>query len=171
MCKVLLSDIYHVQKFEYYLESNGSATCSQEARSFSGSWWKLGPYITRLEYNLATCSLLDVYCPDVMKFTHLVLTVVNWILDNSRLSPTGNLKSEHVNSNCPIRPTHIANARHDEDRTVLSCLVWRCELSRPDSQTGAFCVRSVSECVGRRSATAGRTLPQNALVRRSIYTA
>jgi len=36
-----------------------------------------------------------------------------------------------------------------------------------DSQTGAFCVWSVSECVGRRSATAGRTRTQNALVRRS----
>ena len=53
-------------------------------------------------------------------------------------------------------------ARHDTDRTVSSCLVWRCELSRPDSQTGAFCVWSVSECVRRRS--------QNALVRRSIHT-
>ena len=49
--------------------------------------------------------------------------------------------------------------------------MWRCELSRPDSQTGAFCVRSVSECVRRRSATAGRTPTQNALVRRSVHTA
>jgi len=63
------------------------------------------------------------------------------------------------------------HARHDTDMTVLSCLVWRCELSRPDSQTGAFCVRSVSERVRRRSATAGRTPPQNALVRRSVHTA
>jgi len=51
------------------------------------------------------------------------------------------------------------------------CLVWWCELSRPDSQTGAFCVWSASECVGRRSATAGRTPTQNALVRRSVHTA
>jgi len=55
--------------------------------------------------------------------------------------------------------------------TVLSCLVWRCELSWPDSQTGAFCVWSVPQCVGRRSATAGRTPTQNALARRSIHTA
>jgi len=55
--------------------------------------------------------------------------------------------------------------------TVLSCLVWWCELSRPDRQTGAFFVWSVSECVGRRSATAGRTPTQNALARRSIHTA
>ena len=33
------------------------------------------------------------------------------------------------------------HTRHDTDRTVLWCLVWRCELSRPE--------RSVSECVGR----------------------
>jgi len=59
------------------------------------------------------------------------------------------------------------HARHDTDRTVLSCLVWRCELSRPDRHTGAFCVWSASECVGRRSATAGCTPTQNALVRRS----
>jgi len=43
-------------------------------------------------------------------------------------------------------------------------------LSRPDRQTGAFCVWSVSECVRRRSATAGRTPTQNALVQRSVYT-
>jgi len=30
---------------------------------------------------------------------------VNWIPDNSRLSLTENLKSEHVNSNCPIHTT------------------------------------------------------------------
>ena len=41
---------------------------------------------------------------------------VNWIPDNSRLSPTENLKSKHVYSNCPI------HTRHDTDRTVLSCL-------------------------------------------------
>jgi len=41
------------------------------------------------------------------------------------------------------------HAIHDTDRTVLSCLVWRCELSRLDRQTGAFCVWSVSECVMR----------------------
>ena len=39
--------------------------------------------------------------------------------------------------------------RHDTDGTVLSCLVWRCEKSRPDRHTGAFCVGSASECVGR----------------------
>ena len=38
------------------------------------------------------------------------------------------------------------HSRHDTDRTVLSCLVWRCVWSRPDCQTGAFCVWSASEC-------------------------
>ena len=33
-------------------------------------------------------------------------------------------------------------------------------MSRPDSQTGAFCVGSALECVGRRSATAERTPTQ-----------
>ena len=38
---------------------------------------------------------------------------VNWIPDNSRLSPTVNLKSEHVSSNCPI---HAATPdRHRQD--------------------------------------------------------
>ena len=53
----------------------------------------------------------------------------------------------------------------------MSCLVWPCELSLLDRQTGAFCVLSASECVRLRSATAGRTLTQNALVRRTIHTA
>ena len=44
------------------------------------------------------------------------------------------------------------------------CMAWRCELSRLGRQTDAFCVWSVSECVGRRSATAGRTPTQNTLV-------
>jgi len=49
---------------------------------------------------------------------------VNWILDNSRQSPTENMKSEHVNSNCPI---HIATPdRHRQDCFVVSDE--RCEL-------------------------------------------
>ena len=63
------------------------------------------------------------------------------------------------------------HARHDTDRTVLSCLVWRCELSRPDRQTGAFSLVRVGVYWAARSATAGRTPTQNALVRPSIDTA
>jgi len=54
--------------------------------------------------------------------------------------------------------------------SVLSCPVWWCELSRPDRQTGVFYVWSASECVGRRSATAGRTPTQNALVGQIQFT-
>jgi len=43
-------------------------------------------------------------------------------------------------------------------------------LSRPDSQTGAFSVWSLWECVRQRNATAGHISTQNALVRQSIYT-
>ena len=46
--------------------------------------------------------------------------------DNSRLSPTENLKSEHVQSNCSV---HIATP--DTTQTGPSCCVWRawrCEL-------------------------------------------
>jgi len=84
------------------------------------------------------------------------LGCVNWIPDNSRLSPTENLQHEHVRSNRPHRHT-----RHDTDKTVLSRLVWRCEPSPPDK-----CVqrRSVSGSAGTAGATAGRTPTQNALV-------
>jgi len=46
---------------------------------------------------------------------------VNWIPDNSRLSPTENLylKSEHVQSNCPIH-----TAAPDTTQTGLFCRVW-----------------------------------------------
>ena len=45
-----------------------------------------------------------------------------------------------------LRASSHRHARHDTDRTVLLCLVWPCELSRPTA--GAFCVWSVSECRG-----------------------
>ena len=44
---------------------------------------------------------------------------VNWIPDNPRLSPTENLKSEHVDSNCPIH-----TATPDTTETGLSRRVW-----------------------------------------------
>jgi len=51
--------------------------------------------------------------------------------------------------------------------TALSCLLWRCELSRPDRPTSAFCVGSASS--GRTgSACAARHTPTlNVLVGRS----
>jgi len=72
---------------------------------------------------------------------------VNWIPDNSRLSPTENLKSERVNSSCPILTATPDTTQ--TDRTVSSCLVWRCELSRLDRQTCAFCDRRTHSDAGR----------------------
>jgi len=45
---------------------------------------------------------------------------VNWIPDNSGLSPTESLKSKQVNSNCPIH-----TATPDTTETGLFCCVWR----------------------------------------------
>jgi len=47
--------------------------------------------------------LIHTATPDMTKLSSLCRVRfggVNWITDNSRLSPTENLKSEHVNSNC-----------------------------------------------------------------------
>jgi len=70
---------------------------------------------------------------------------------NSRLSQAENLKSEHVESSLPM------HTRHDTDRTVLSCLVWRCKLSRPDRPISAFSVGV------RRAAQALPVRPPDAL--------
>ena len=46
--------------------------------------------------------LIHTATPDTTKLSCLCLVrlgAVNWIADNSRLSPTENLMSEHVNSN------------------------------------------------------------------------
>ena len=51
---------------------------------------------------------------------------------------------------------------HDTDKTVLSYLVWRCELSRPDSPTSAF---SVGVC---RAAQALPVRPPNLVGIRKI---
>jgi len=74
---------------------------------------------------------------------------VNRILDNSRLSLTENLKTEHVQSN---RPIHTGTP--DTIQTGPSCR----EFSRPDRPTSAF---SVSGSAGIVGATAGRTPTQN----------
>jgi len=65
----------------------------------------------------------------------------------------------------------IHTATPDSTQTGLYCRVWCGGVtSRLDRHTGAFCVWSVSECVGRRSATAGRTPTQNALVGPTEFT-
>ena len=89
---------------------------------------------------LCQLKLIHIATPDTTKLSRLCCIRfggVNWIPDNSRLSPTENLKPEHVQSN---RPIHIATP--DTTQTGPSCrvLVWRCELSRPDCPTSAFSV-------------------------------
>ena len=51
------------------------------------------------------------------------------------------------------------HARQDTHGTVSSCLVRRCELSRPDRQTGAFCVGvcRAAQCDRRTHSDAERT--------------
>jgi len=86
-------------------------------------------------YNL---KLIYTATPDATKLSCLCrvrFRGLNWIHDNSRVSSTENLKSEHT---LAVLSNSHRHARYDSDRTVLSCLVWRCELSRPDSQTRAF---------------------------------
>jgi len=54
------------------------------------------------------------------------------------------------------------HARHDgADRTVLSCLVWQCELSRPDCPRSAICVKvcRAAQCDLRTHSNAERTCP------------
>ena len=77
------------------------------------------------------------------------LTQVDWF--RRRACCSGDRK-------CPKSPSLKLVHTATPDTTVLSCLVWRCELSRPDRPTGAFCVWSVSECV-RRSHCAARHTP------------
>ena len=72
---------------------------------------------------------------------------VNWILDNSRLSPTENLKSEHVSSNCPIH-----TATPDTTQTELFRRVWCGDVNSVGPT--ARQVRSVSGL--RPSASGGR---------------
>ena len=68
--------------------------------------------------------LIHTATPDTTKLSRLCrlrFGGVNWIPDNSKLSPTENLlKSEHVQSN---RPIHTGTP--DTTQTGPSCCVWR----------------------------------------------
>jgi len=82
----------------------------------------------------------------------------NKISDNSRLAPTENLKSEHVNSNCPIHTD-----TPDTTQTGLFCRVW-CGGVNWVGQTA----RQVS-CVSGlcRSVSGGAVRPPDTLRRRT----
>jgi len=94
------------------------------------------------EYRPGTMSLCLYY----MSVSHLP----RWCeLDSHRQLKTVVERKFEVRTRSEQSSNSHGHARHDTDKTVLSCLVWPCELSRPDRQTGAFCVGSASECVGR----------------------
>ena len=99
---------------------------------------------------------------------------VNWIPDNSRLSPTENLRSEHVNSNYPIHTTtpfvilmtntwRIKRCIIITTQTRLFCRVW-CGGVNWVGPT-ARQVRSVSALC--RSASGGAVRPLDALRHRT----
>ena len=71
--------------------------------------------------------LIHTATPDKTKLSCLCRVrfgSVNWIPDNSRLPTTGNLKSEHVKSNCPI----AHQTRHRQHCFVVVVSGGRCEL-------------------------------------------
>ena len=112
--------------------------------------------------------LIHTATPDTTKLSCLLRVPfggVNWIPDNSWLSPTETLKYEHVQS---YRPVHTATP--DMTQTGPSCCFW-CGGVNWVGQASQQ-VSSASECVGgggasTTGATAGRTATQNAPVRRS----
>jgi len=89
---------------------------------------------------------------------------MNWIPNNSRLSPI----ELEVWTRSEQSSNSRRHTRHNTDRTILSCLVWRCELSRPDRRQ----VCSALKCDGQRSVSTGHTHTptQNALFWRSSRT-
>jgi len=78
---------------------------------------------------------------------------VNWIHDNSRLSPTENL--ERVNSNCSIH-----TALPDTTHTRLFCSVWCGDVNSESA-------RQPDRCVLCRSVSGGAVRPPDALRHRT----
>jgi len=77
------------------------------------------PRRTRLRVAKKTAELIHTATADTTKLFCLCrvrFVGVNWIPDNSRLSPRENLKSEHARSN---RPIHTGTTQ-----TGPSCRVW-----------------------------------------------
>jgi len=126
------------------------------------SLWTLRVSATSTAGLQKSLKLIHTATPDTTKLSCLCRVRfggVNWIPDNTGLSPTENLKSEHVQSN---RPVHTAahQTRHRQDRLVASGVAVWIESARPPDK----CVqrRSVSGGAGTAGATAGRTPTQNA---------
>ena len=91
--------------------------------------------------------LIHTATPDTTKLSCLCRVRfggVNWIPDNSRLSPTENLKPEQVQSNSPIH-----TGTPGTTQTGPSCRVWcGCETES---------ARPPDKCVLNRSASGGRS--------------
>ena len=91
----------------------GSVPCADGSRKST---------IEHRHSTLADLKLIHTAMPDTTKLScpcRVRFGGVNWIPDNSRLSPTENLKTEHVNNNCPIH-----SATPDTTQTGLSCRVY-----------------------------------------------
>ena len=77
--------------------------------------------------------------------------------------PTAHYKtviSQSYSVLCSLELIHTGTPHTTQtDRTVLSCLLWRCELSRPDRPTSAFSVGvcRVAQCDRRTHSDAERT--------------
>jgi len=70
--------------------------------------------------------------------------------------------TKHARSVQRVKANSHRHVRHDKDGTVLSCLVWRCELSRPGRPTSVFCVGRVcraAQCDRPTRSDAERTFP------------
>jgi len=88
--------------------------------------------------------LIHTAAPDTTKLSCLCRVRfggVNWIPDNSGLSPKEKVESEHVRSNCPI---HTGTPDTTQTGAVLSCLVWRCERSTTHAGGGVIGGRAIT---------------------------
>jgi len=122
--------------------------------------WKLETFDKQLtifctRYNVDKWFLLKLIhtaLQDTTKLTCLCYVRfggMNWIPNNSRLSPI----ELEVWTRSEQSSNSRRHTRHNTDRTILSYLVWRCELSRPDRRQ----VCSALKCDGQRSVSTGHT--------------
>ena len=98
--------------------------------------------------------LIHTATPDTTKLSCLCRVRfggVNWIPDNSGLSPKEKVESEHVRSNCPI---HAGTPDTTQTGAVLSCLVWRCERSTTHAGGGVIGGRAGNYTTSRVDITA-----------------
>ena len=116
------------------------------SKNVPGIWKDVGSSVTSsLQIYCWVLKLIHAATPDTTKLFCLCRVRfggVNWIPDNSRLSPTENLKSEHVQSN---RPIHTGTP--DTTQIGQFCRVWCGGVNWVGPTARQVC--SASECVGR----------------------